>query len=403
MSEIWAAAVAAVGVATSVGEYAYSASTQPNQPNLGASSAEMANVQAELLPEQDLLQSAAETGGAFLNQGYTEGGDAATIRAGLQNQLAQLQNQNSAPTTGSGIFSLAGKSFNVAKINALQEQIAALPASGPVFYNGEGQIVPQSQAQSNFSGYSTADNQAKIMAQEAQGQLATSAEFDPQFIAEAAKQEQEANPQGVAARQELSAELQSQLNNPPKNPVSEEMNKQVSDRVNAGAGLTPEEQAMLDKDVGQMGSITGTGGNTPDFSQLLTTGAMGEQRQLANAAAGGNWLASGQTPGDIAYRSNQQDLSDLSSFISGATPETQFSDLSGAQSGPTPNYQAPALPSYNSDAAQQGAQGAITNYGQQVQQNLSSISPWTAGISGVLGAANVAGAAGFQPLANATI
>ena len=380
-------ALAAVGVASSIGEYAYSAANQPQAPNLGAASAQMANLQASELPIIDRLQSAAETGGSTLNQGYTSGGDAATVRAGLQSQIAALQKQLAPSGSPLGVFEDTGIQN---KISALQKQLSSVPASGAVYYNSKGQIVPEAQAVANFKGYGTADVQSQIMNQEAQGQLANAAQFDPQFIAQAQAEEALANPQGVKARADLYGEIQKQIGANPVSPVATELDRQMSERAAAGSGLTPEEQAMLDKDVNSMGSITGTQGAQPDFSTAMTTGLPGEQRALMNAELPAGYLATGDSPGDVQYRADQQNLQNLSKYISGATPESEFSQLSGASSGATPNYNAGTLPGYNTGAGTQGANAAITNFGERANQFNNTPSPWSIGVSSVLGAGNLA-------------
>jgi hypothetical protein len=168
--------------------------------------------------------------------------------------------------------------------------------------------------------------------------------------------------------------------------------------VAAGSGLTPEEQAMLDIAVKGSTAAQGVPEGT-DFSKALTTGMAGTQRQMASAGAGMNWLASGQTPEDIAYRAQQQNLSNLSSYVGGRTPQSQFRALSGAQQGAAPMAQAPALPGFNMGAGQQGAGAGLATYGQQVQAAINTPNPWMAGLSGAMGAANVAGKAGWSPFA----
>ena len=388
-----AVAVASVGLGAASAAGAFTPSV--NYPNTAASSAQMANVEASLLPEQLQMQAAAQEGGTTLNPGYTVAGNSDTVRAQLQQQIAQLQAQiaNSAPRGGGHDQMTAnGQGLNT-QLQSLQQQLASFPPGSTVYKDANGKIVPESQAVSNFSGNSTADIQKQIMTQLAQGQLATAQQYDPQFIAQAAAQEAQANPQGVQARQQLYNDIQSQINNPPSSPVAQTMQNQIKEKVNAGSGLTPEEQAVLNSAVNQ--SQTGDTGGQPNLDSALTTGFAGEQRALQNAGSGATWLASGQTPADLNYRAQQQDLSNLSSYISGKTPESQFSELSGANAGPTPTTSTNYLPSYNGEAAAtQGANAALSQYGEQVGQALNTANPWSAGLSTVLGGANTLAKAG---------
>ena len=345
---------------------------QPSQPNLTASSAEMARVQAELLPILRQMQAQAQLGGSVLNPGYADVN-------GTYYQLKTGCYQAGTDANGNPIYYGAN-----GKVISFEKAVKSMTP------------VPESQAMTNYAGMSEADIQGTIMKKLAEGQIADAQKYDSQFIASALAQEEQANPQGVEARKMLYDDIQKQIKNPPVSPVSNEIQRQVSEKVAAGSGLTAEEQQMLDA------SIKERGGTTPgaDFSSPLTTGQAGFKREMANAGAGTSWLSSGQTPEDIQYRSDQQNLSNLAAYISGQTPQSQFKELSGAQSGPTPNYTGTTpLPSSNTGAGAQGASAAVTGYGQQVKAALNSVNPWIAGLSGVLGAANTAGAAGYKPLA----
>ena len=417
--------VTAGSMAVSYGVQASGAlSNTPSYPDTAASSAEMANAQAEQLAEMRRMQAQAQLGGLVVNPGYTQSTISADQYSQMQSQLASLNSQlnsmnqsegggrydhegnwtsdkggrgNNRPDTG-------GRGNNRQERTALQQQIATLQSQlsgipeggGTVYKDKNGNIVPASKATTDFSGMSEADIQGTIMKELAQGQLDNAKQYDSQFIASALAQEEQSNPQGVEARKELYDQIQNQIATPPVSPVANEMERQASERVAAGSGLTAEEQQMLDASIKSRG---GTAGG--DFASPLTTGQAGEARAIANAGAGTKWLSSGETPADIAYRSQQQNLSNLSSYISGQTPQSQFKELSGAQSGPTPNYSGTTpLPSYNTGAATQGGNAAVTGYQQSVSSALNTPNPWMAGISGALGAANVAGSLGYRPLSS---
>jgi hypothetical protein len=386
-------AISAVGITAGI----VNAANQPSAPNLTASSEAMANTEAELLPEVRQMQAEAELGGTALNPGYTQVSGAGANVSQLQQQLASLQAQaNAGPTQGEDNRWNTQVDPNIQqKISSLQAQIKAAQTGQPVYKNSAGQVVPASQATTSFAGQSQADIQGQLESQLAGGQLATEQQYDPQFIAQDLAEEQQANPQGVTARGDLYGDIQSQLQNPPQSPVANALEKDVSGQVAAGSGLSPEEQALLDQAVsGSNPSVPGS-----NFTNDLTSGFAGQQRAETNAGAGTQLLASGETPEDIQYRANQQDIANLAEFYGGQTPQAQFKSLTGAQTGATPIAQGAPLPSFPGTAGNLGESAAITNYGQQQSQE----NPWMTGLSATLGAANVAGAAGFQPLATGNL
>ena len=397
------AIVSAIAVAAGVGEFAYTQANQPKAPNLAASSAAMADLQAQLLPVVRGMQAAAETGGETLKPGFTTSTVGAEARAEIEKKIQQVKQD----------FSLAGNRMSgpayrmtadnyKSTIDKLTSELANTPEGGGIVYKDDkGTLVPKSQAVASFAGMSQADIQGGLMKQMAEGQLANEAKYGPDFIKSALEQEKLANPEQFAAREQLYQDIQKQIQAPPTSPVAAELQQRAAAKVAAGSGLTPEEQAMLDIAVKGSTAAQGVPEGT-DFSKALTTGMAGTQRQMASAGAGMNWLASGQTPEDIAYRAQQQNLSNLSSYVGGRTPQSQFRALSGAQQGAAPIAQAPALSGFNMGAGQQGAGAGLATYGQQVQAAMNTPNPWMAGLSGAMGAANVAGKAGWSPFATQT-
>lgn len=369
----------AVGVsvsAVSVGMGAASAAGafSPDPQNLSASSQEMARVQAQMLPEVRRLQAAA-TLGQNINSLSTEDQTRLDL---INQQIATLQGQlDKTDNTQTGKNVINNKGSVKKKIAELQKEASLI-----------------SGKKIDFTGFGQADVQGQIMKDLAKGQLESEQKYDPQFIAAQLKQQKEADPQKFAAREALYKSIQEQIGNTPQSPVSQEMNRQVQERVHAGSMLTPEEQSMLDRAVMERG---GTSGES-DFSGALTTGLAGTQREMANAGAGMNWLASGTTPDDIKYRSEQQNLRNLANYYSGKTPQSQFNQLSGGSVGSTPLAQAPAMPSANMNAGQQGAAGSLMGYEQQMLQ----ANPWMAGISSILNTGTAAIKAMQTPIAQQT-
>lgn len=383
------AIIGAVGLAASLAEYGYSAANQPQTPNLSQESAQMAQVQAELLPMLRQLQAEEQLGGsATIPATAQQQKQADQLTKQLTNMQSQLLELQAGGTPDGG--GRRGVGGNAQAISQLQARIAQTQAKLDK--------IPKTQ-NVDFKGKGAADIQGQITKALAQGQLDTEKQFDSQFIASALEQEKLADPERFQARDMLYKDIQDQIKNPPVSPVANEVQRQVQEKLNAGQNLTPEEQAMLDKAVQEGGAARGGTSGNVDFSQALTTGTAGTQRAMANAGAGINWLSSGQTPDDITYRAEQQDLSNLSNYISGQTPQSQFGELSGAQRGAVPLAQAAPLPTTNPNAGQQGATAGVENYGLGIQQALNTPNLWMAGLSTTLQGLNVAGKAGYKPFA----
>jgi len=351
---------AAAGVAYK----ALEGTSQPNQPNLNTETGQLAEAEANYLPQLLALQSEAESGTGGLIPGFTDvTGQGGTKYYQLNKGYTTKVDQN-----GQTIY-----------LNSKGNQVSidkAVDLKKP---------VPESQAVANFSGESAAQIQGTIQDQLATGELANAQQYDPQFIASALQQEQQLDPNRVAARNALYGSIEQGINTPAVSPVSNEMQRQVGEQVAAGSGLTPEEQAMLDTSVNQAAAARGGTVNAgTNYSTPLTTGLAGEQRGMANAGAGTQWLSSGQTPEDIANRAAEQNISNLSAFYSGQTPESEFRDLSGAGNQPMPQTGNPNLPQLPGNLAQVGTGAAVQNYGMDVQNSLNTPNPWMTGLSTAL-------------------
>lgn len=405
----------AVGTAAVAGiagtAYSLSGAGQPQQPNLGAASKAISDAEASMLPQYRQEAAAAQLGlnDQHLNQGYTSM-DVDAYRQQIQSQIEAIQAQYNPPqqnTNGrnrpgqqaagqlSQLFMPASAQRQIAN---LQKSLQSLPKSGTVYVGPGGGIVPASQALSggDFTGQGAADIQAEIAKQMAGGELDLAQKYDPAFIAAALKQEALANPEGVQARQRENELIQQQINQPIANPVAQTLTDQVQQQIAAGKGLDEFDKAALDQSVAQ--ALAARGGSPApdqDFQADLTTGAAGTQRQLAGIQKGVGLMTSGTTPEDIAYRREQQNLSNLSNEMSGQTPLTEFKSLSGAQSGPTPTTPGAPLPLAGQNNLQTGAGAAETQYAQQIAQP----NPWMTGITSAINLGTAAGNLGFQPLA----
>lgn len=329
MGEVWAVAVGAAVAAVGTGLSA-SGALNPSQPNLAASSKQLSDANAALLPVQRQLQAAAAEG-------------------------------------------------------------TKVTVNMP---DGKGGSKPQTF---DFRGYSAADANAAVANTMAKATLQLRQQYDPQFIAQSLQDEALADPQSVAARQQESNLIQQQINQPIKNPVAATLDSQVKSELDAANNhqLDPMMKSVLDSAVSGAKSDRGDDGSVSpqaDFEAPLTTGFAGQAAQTAANQKALSWLSSGETPQDVAYRQNQQNLANLSDEVSGATPESQFKSLSGAQQGATPTGTTSAnLSQLPTNSGSVSANGAISQY----QAQLGVTPTWMAGLTSLLnGVSTVAKATG---------
>jgi hypothetical protein len=384
--------VGAVGGLAETG-YALAGGNQPQYPNEAASSAQMAQTNAALLPIQRGMAAAAQTGGSYTFN-LPQGASASSL--GIQNigggwydgngKLVSTD-PNYAAWFGQGNPGGSGANRGRAEV-PFRQGLTWRPGTAtingvPIKQNGDGSYTI------DFNGFSAAQAAAAEAQQNAASQLALEQQYDPKFIAQALQQEQQADPQSVAARAEMGNLIQQQANAPLNEPVSTMLNSQIQDALNAAQNnsLTPTDTARLNAAVSDALGSRGNGRAEVPFRQgvgeLLTSGFPGEQRQSQAAQSALGFLASGSDPEDIAYRRTQQNLANLAAEANGQTPSSQFASLSGASSGPAQLAQGPTLPlmSDNGAAAQQIG---LQNWETQMQNANNQVNPWMAGISSML-------------------
>ncbi|HEV2320288.1 MAG TPA: hypothetical protein VGV18_11090 [Verrucomicrobiae bacterium] len=394
---ITAATVGTIGAVTSLGVTAYSLAggNQPQYPNEAASSAQMAQTNAALLPIQRGMAAAAQTGGQYTFS-LPQGASAAslgikTTGQGWYNPQGQLVSTDPnyfaslrAPTVreGSSIAGGAatGPGANQMAGGAVTWRPGTTTINGvPVKQNSDGSYT------ADFNGFGVAQAAATEAQQNAASQLALEQQYDPKFIAQALQEEQQADPESFAARNEMSNLIQQQASSPLNEPVSALLNSQIQDTLNAAKNntLTATDTARLNAAVADALGSRGGGSGPANFEQPLTTGFPGEQRQAQAAQSAMGFLSSGSDPEDIEYRRAQQNLANLAAEANGQTPSSQFASLSGASSGPAKMAGGPALPlmSDNGAAAQQIG---VQNWETQMQNANNQVNPWLAGVSSML-------------------
>lgn len=448
----WAAI--GVGVA-SIGISAGLAVSQANaaagaQPNLTASSAALSNTNAKLLPVQRGLSAALQSGGDYTfslpkgvgaqglgikttGQGWFDsngnlvsddqnyGQDISNdiqsegMLAGFNPKISpetmaayrQWQQNNGGGGSAPGVPWY----YQGAVQNGSGSKTPFNPTAGLTWRSGSTTIggVPIKQNPDgtytiSFKGKGQSDIEAQQAEENAANQLALAQKYDPQFIAQATAEQQEADPESAAARAEESKLIQDQIQRPINSPVSDMLNQQVQDTLDAANNdqLTSLDQQRLNDAVTQSLASRGGGSGAADFAQPLTIGFAGEARKDAAAQGAMGFLSSGSSPEDIAYRREQQNLGNLSSEVNGATPESQFSSMSSAQNGPTPMVQGnplPTLPGGQDEAAQLTA---IQNAQSTNRFNSTQANPWMTGLSSLINVGSAAGSMGWKPFAPAS-
>jgi hypothetical protein len=256
-------------------------------------------------------------------------------------------------------------------------------------------------AHADFTGYGDADTQGKLVRSMAQIQLDLSRKYGDQFIDEAKKQEELANPQGTEARRLLASEI-NRLEDARANtarPVADTLDAQILAELKSGKGTAPDTDAAVANVLAQR-AASGQGGSVGagDINTELESGPAGQRRLNEREQKAMAYLTSGATPEDVDYRRRQQSMANMASFLRGQTPEAQFQQLSGGQQGAAPTAHAPGVVGSNPNIDQLGNQAGLQQANLATSGNANQAT-WFSGLSALLKGINVAGSAGFQPFA----
>lgn len=251
----------------------------------------------------------------------------------------------------------------------------------------------------DFRGAGQIDVDAAVARGTAEGLLGVQQKYGTQFVDEARKQQEAADPLGTAARKAMFDEINRirEGRDEVEHPVSDALDAQMMQELDLGRQLSPEAEAELARVLQQRAA--GGDAATADVERELESNVEAEQRFQDRLQRGMGYLASGATPEDRRFREVQTDIANLAAALGGRTPQSQFASLAGGQQGATPQARAQALPQLNPNAGALGQQGAMFNYQQGIQQAANQVSPWFAGLSTAIKGAQVAGAAGWQPVA----
>lgn len=392
------AIAASVAAAVAIAGTAYTMTQGP--PGMPTGNAQAAGVlaDAETLPLRRQLEAAAQQGIRIEKPGYTQ---ISINDPKARDALNKLGKDYQFWTNDPKADPLA-KDASLSYIKQAQDLVMNSP-DGKVWLSPDGRIVPESERYADFRGLGEAQVKAKLAEEMAQIQLNLGQKYGKQFIDAAKAQQALADPEGTAARSKLYNLIEKQIHETPDRPVASTLDRQIEAQLKAGSGLDDTARSVLDDAVAKAQAARGQDGNGgADFAAPMTTGFEGDQRAMAANQKAMGWLSSGATPEDVAYRREQQDMANLSSFINGQTPESQFASLSGAQQGATPFYAGAPLSNVNPNAGAASQQFATSAWQTNLGYEASQTPSWMTGITAALGLGNAAAGAGFQPLASGT-
>lgn len=301
MSVAWVGvAVAAIG--TGIGA---SGALSPEQPDLGKSSKELADVEAALLPAKRQMEALAQQGG----KGEVSFTDPKTGKT------------TTIPVDFTGIGSADVQGAVAQKMAKVQLDLAQ---------KYDSQFIEQALAQEKLA--------------------------DPESFAARDKMDALIHQQINRVPDRPVADL-----------LQKQVGDQLSAAKNGR--LDDATKAILDAAVEKsLAARGGSGGQAGDFEAPLTTGFEGEARRKAAMDKAQAWLGSGATPEDTEYRREQQNLANLSAETTGQTPTSQFKNLSASQQGPTPVVQGQPLSQLPTNTTQTGASAALAGQAAQNSQ-----------------------------------
>ncbi len=243
----------------------------------------------------------------------------------------------------------------------------------------------------DFAGYGDADIQGGIQRGLAEGQLELQQKYGEDFIREALKQQEMADPEGTAARKMLAEEINQMADQKRERPVADLLDEQIGSELGLGRGIDDDTRNAISSTISRRG---GTTLSTGDVESGMEEGLDADVRLQQRLAKALGYYGSGATPADVDYRTDQQNMANMASFLQGQTPQSQFKSLAGGQQGATPTPQAAPLPGVSPNLGRQGQAAALQNFQLGVQQTANQVSPWFAGLGAIAKGAQVGAQAG---------
>lgn len=232
----------------------------------------------------------------------------------------------------------------------------------------------------DFTGMGNAAVQGRVDDQMAQALLDIQNNYGSAYVAQRLADLQRADPEGYAARQDLFDRILQQSHDNPDRPLNDELQNQVNSMLQDSGhldkkGLEEVQQGVRGKQVGR-GIVLGNAPASEESSAVVNASDNLAEQQQAEA---GQYLSSGVSPQDVAYRNIVQSLSNLGAFVNSQTPTAQFNQVSGAQGGAAPFTSTSYQPNgaLNPAAGANGMNAANSIYNSQSQQS----NPWLTGLA----------------------
>lgn len=236
----------------------------------------------------------------------------------------------------------------------------------------------------DFTGMGQSDTASRISDQMAQTLLDISREKSPAIIAQRLEELKAADPQGYAARQQLFDRIMTEARSNPDRPLSNDTSQLIQGELARGSGFADQKQRQEFQDTirgGQVrsGVFRGNTKTSEEAKGMVQAGEGLRNHRQQDALA---LLQSGSTPEEISYRRMQQSLGNLGSFVNGQTPEAQFGQVSAGQAGPVSfGGNGVNTNTFNQNAAGQGVNSMMQNWGTTQNFNQSQANPWLSGLS----------------------
>ncbi len=375
----WAAiAATVVGAGLSAG---MAVASQPDlvSPTKSSRKAVLASLRA--LPAQRQLESAARLGQKVEYDADNWMRPREAYKAGLITEKEWKYYQRLNEKQGAGIFGdlMPGTEPLTTGPNEGQNQDQRTGTHGGrgVRVKGGHMQINIGKRTADFTGYGDADIQGKLAKDLAGVQLELQKKYGTDFVNLAREQQEQADPQGTAARKLLASEINRMEDERAtrERPVAEMLDAQMLADLKTGGGIDPEQQAAMDRVLARRGDVTG------DVAGDLESGAAGESRLKRRLQKGMSYLGSGATPEDADFRDEQQGLANMSSFLAGRTPQSQFASLSSAQQGASPGVRAPSLPGVDPNLVNNAQQAGTQSYQAGVRSAATQVNPWFVGLS----------------------
>lgn len=377
--------------ATSVAGAAYAATQSgPKAPDAASSSRKVAEAQAGALPDMLKLQQLQQQGGkGMVNMpAHQEQQDYVRVPSGTKIDKGNTilgQNLAGVDPIGSIFFGLKKRKKQlyeeVPYVASEWEEGGKYAGLGKPDVFKKTVDVPEGPQEVDFTGYGTADIEGELAKRQADLELKLGEKYGTQFADLARQNAELADPMGTQAR---ALEFEMINRDMPTSALPGMLDEQIRGQVNAGRGYDVMSREMLDKAVAEANAARSGRTMAGDVATSGSTGMEGQGRLSAATNKAGQFLASGVTPEDIAYKRGQQKISNLGAFVNGATPQSQFGALAQAGQGAAPVTGAQANATMPNNASSVGSGYSSSGYSSQVNQSLNQPNSWFAGMSALL-------------------